>query len=149
MEKVLRTLIDELYANPTNKDFAKFGEMISKIANRTPPWGMKYIRGCYYGYKNISVSKKLARALDEFAALSDNQSPLLARIEGRPPKLVYSPNGLEEGSIILGHTERCAFCLVKFVPRSCTNPDHNRFCCSEHRQQYYKEKRKARRAKHG
>jgi len=136
---MLKDLVDHIYSkSPTDDDFTNFAETVSEIAGKKKPWKFKYMKGCYYEYANISPSKKLVRALQILANRLDGQGDLQSRV--RPVADIYSPNGLLPNSVILGSTVYCAYCQVKFVPRS----GNGKYCCKQHRRKFYREKAKAR-----
>lgn len=137
MNQMLVSLMTELYQNPTDSDFQQFAEMVSKTVGKEPAWGYKYMKGCYHGYKNISVSRQLARALQILANRLDGQSIIQARAR---EITCLTINGVVEGSVILGHTKYCKWCHIPFV-----GTPKRLYCCDEHGRLFRAEKRRQQR----
>lgn len=140
---LLLDVYHSLYGNKTKitkNNLEDLALILSKISNRELPWTWRYLSGLTKEYKNFSASKDLIRALQILANRLDDQSPLQSRVIGEIS--VLHTNGVDPGSIILGSTVRCAYCQVRFVPRSATRKNNNRYCCKEHERLFYNEKRR-------
>lgn len=131
MQSILADLYSELYANSANGKMDNLTDManrLSRLVGKEPGWSAKYIRSVMAG--NYAASEQLQRAINALAATMDGQSPLIALIK---PIQAYSINGVEDGSIVLGHSKRCLNCGVLFV-----GVVYNQiYCCKECRKEFY------------
>ena len=95
---------------PTMKHCAKLAEILARNVGKPTPWQDKYIWNLVRGTQ--TPGPKLQKALNKEALKQDGEHPwLLAR-----EITVLSPNGVEPGSVVTGHTTYCPGCGVKFVP---------------------------------
>ncbi|MCB0207695.1 MAG: hypothetical protein KDJ52_00105 [Anaerolineae bacterium] len=135
-ENLLTAVYREIYGDPGNpgkmKNLDELAATLSKIAQRDKPWTARYLNALLLGHKGFSITEELELALYTLAGRLDDQPPLQARAR---PIQVLTINGVLPGSIVLGHTKRCAGCQIPIVP---TVP-WQKYCCPECRAKTRKE----------
>lgn len=94
-------------------NLVELAEILSDIAARAEPWTWRYLHGVLKGYRGFSISPELERALTILANKLDGRTDLQARAR---EITVLTVNSIDEGSLVMGHTQRCPECLLKFVP---------------------------------
>jgi hypothetical protein len=113
----------------------ELADMLSAIVHLESPWTWKYLYNLLKGYQGFRVTDKLARALQILANQLDGQSEIQARAR---PVIMLAINGAKPNSVILGHTIRCQYCQLKFVPVV----PWQKYCCVKHKKKYYRSRGK-------
>ena len=109
----------------TRDNLSDLARRLSRVAGIEQAWQHRYLMSVIRGYKNVTPSEKLRRAIGILTAQLDDQSSLIAIIKG--PVSVYSTNGLQDGDIVLGHPQHCErpSCRIRFVRKS----PNQKYCC--------------------
>ncbi len=125
--EMLRGLIVALGVN----DLQEVANRLSRMANKEPAWGRKYIR-------NV-----IDRKLEPGRNLVDAAMRLKAVLDGTPVDIaksdqvaVHSLGNVRPGSLILSDSKPCAGCGINFVPRVTNQRYHSDGCRREYRRRW-------------
>jgi len=111
----LLTLLDAILEYKSNKE--RYGDLagrLSKIANKEPAWGWRYVQSVVSG--TVEPSKKFSNAVDVLAVSFDGIPVPFAKSS---PVTVYAETGtIQEGAFVMLPSQVCAnpACTVTFVP---------------------------------
>jgi len=111
---VLRDIYHEIYGpDVTSANLQELAEVLSGIAKRRQSWTWRYLNNILKGYDGFSISKDMDKALEVLGRRLDGESDLQSLAH---EVRVLALNGIEPGSLVMGHTQRCPGCMIKFVP---------------------------------
>jgi hypothetical protein len=111
----LLTLLEALVQYSDHKDlYNDMAERLSKIAEKEPAWGWRYVQSVASG--TVEASKKFAKAVDALAVTFDGIPVPFAKSS---PVTVYAETGtIADGALVMSASRRCETpsCTVTFVP---------------------------------
>jgi hypothetical protein len=110
-------ILDAMLTHSDRQDFyTDVAERLSKIADKKPTWGWRYIQSVASG--TVKPSKKFSHAV-EILAISLDGVP--APLADSVPVTVYAKTGtIPDGAFVIAKAQRCAnpSCTVMFVPNT-------------------------------